>query len=346
MITSTSNRQLTLDGFHLPFGGKLDPENRWVKLSEVIPWDDFARIYLVVGAMLIKHKLNLSDEETVQQIQENPYLQFFVGRSSFTGEQPFAPSLFVEIRKRMGVDLFRDFVNVLLAQLGKPPVTPEKDHFGRILMEATICEQRIRYPTDLSLLNQAREISEKLIDGLHHLFCQDPANKGTRKPRTYRHRARKEYLKQAKNKKMIASIRRSAIRGQLQYLRRNFSHIEKLLDAVGCPPFPLEYKLQRHYWIIQLKGCIRPKRDTVRIGLSLCLNLMFVQGRKSTEFGAKNRVSRLPAGSLLSTGLAGMRLMRVRILRARWKGTGTALAVCRRLYSQTSFMVLVTTDTF
>ncbi|PIE55638.1 MAG: hypothetical protein CSA34_08305 [Desulfobulbus propionicus] len=46
----------------------------------------------------------------------------------------------------------------------------------------------------------------------------------------------------------------------------------------------------------------------MRIGLSLCLNLMFVQGRKSTEFGAKNRVSRLPVGSLLSTGLAGMRL--------------------------------------
>ncbi len=114
-------------------------------------------------------------------------------------------------------------------------------------MDATVCEQMICYPTDLSLLNQAREISEKLIDALHHIFCQDPVNKGTRKPRTYRNRARKEYLKYAKNKKMTASVRRSAIRSQLQYLRRNFSHIEKLLDAVGCPPFPLEYRLQRQY---------------------------------------------------------------------------------------------------
>jgi len=32
---------------------------------------------LVIGAMIIKHKLNLSDEETVMQIQENPYLQYF-----------------------------------------------------------------------------------------------------------------------------------------------------------------------------------------------------------------------------------------------------------------------------
>ncbi|PIE56970.1 MAG: hypothetical protein CSA34_01330 [Desulfobulbus propionicus] len=51
---------------------------------------------------------------------------------------------------------------------------------------------------------------------------------------------------------MTASVRPSALRFQLQYLRRNFSPIEKLLDAAGCPPLPLEYRLQRHYWIIQL----------------------------------------------------------------------------------------------
>ncbi len=290
MITCKSSRQLTLNGFHMPFGGKLNPENRWVKLSEIIPWDDFARIYyrrmssrtgrpckdarLVIGAMLIKHKLNLSNEETVQQIQENPYLQFFVGLSSFTGEQPFAPSLFVEIRKRMGVDVFRDFENVLLTQPGKPVVNPEKDHFGRILMDATVCEQMIRYPTDLSLQNQAREISVKLLDALHR---QDPANKDTRKPRTYRNRARKEYL------------------------RRNFSHIEKLLDAVGCPPFPLKYRLQRQYGIIQLlyhqqekmyKKKERHCEDRI-VSVSHPHVRPIVRGKagKSNEFGAKIRVT-------------------------------------------------------
>ncbi len=29
---------------------------------------------MVIGAVIIKHKLCLSDEETIQQIQENPYL--------------------------------------------------------------------------------------------------------------------------------------------------------------------------------------------------------------------------------------------------------------------------------
>ncbi len=49
----------------------------------------------------------------------------------------------------MGVDVFRDFENVLLAQLGKSVVKPKKDHFGKILMDATVCEQMIRYPRSL-----------------------------------------------------------------------------------------------------------------------------------------------------------------------------------------------------
>ncbi len=57
---------------------------------------------LVIGAVIIKHKLCLSDEETVQQIRENFYLQYFVGFAAYQDKQPFAPSLFVEVRRRMG----------------------------------------------------------------------------------------------------------------------------------------------------------------------------------------------------------------------------------------------------
>ena len=56
----------------------------------------------MIGAVIIKHKLCLSDEEAVQQIQENPYLQYFVGLPGYQMEAPFASSLFVEIRKRIG----------------------------------------------------------------------------------------------------------------------------------------------------------------------------------------------------------------------------------------------------
>nr|MDU9044565.1 hypothetical protein [Candidatus Electrothrix aestuarii] len=66
---------------------------------------------------------------------------------------------------------------------------------GKMLVDATVAEQAIRYPTDLSLLNEAREISEQLIDDLYKQSGYP------KKPRTYRRVARKNYLNLAKKKK-------------------------------------------------------------------------------------------------------------------------------------------------
>jgi IS5 family transposase len=109
MIRSHSHRQLSLAEFDWPCQTALDKTNRWVALSQCIPWDELAQGYcqslsthhgrpakdprLVIGAVIIKHKLCLSDEETVAQIQENPYLQYFVGLSGYQMQAPFAPSL-------------------------------------------------------------------------------------------------------------------------------------------------------------------------------------------------------------------------------------------------------------
>ena len=269
MIRYKNTRQLSLEGFSLPFGGKLNPENRWVKWSLSIPWDDLASGYyksmsatqgrpgkdarLVIGAVIIKHKLGLSDEETVLQIQENPYLQYFVGLSSYTDEPPFTASLFVEIRKRMGKKVFSSFEETILSsieskrsrQATKSPEADALENRGKLVVDATVAEQAIRYPTDISLLNEAREISEQLIDELYALSCL------TKKPRTYRQQARKRYLAIAKKRNPGIKLRRKGIREQLQYLRRNFRHIEMLLDMIGGRAFPLDHKRQRHYWIIQ-----------------------------------------------------------------------------------------------
>ncbi|MBN2704868.1 MAG: transposase [Deltaproteobacteria bacterium] len=97
--------QQSLPGLEKFDGFPLDMSNRWVELSKIIPWAEFAKAYdkspgvgrparaerLVVGAALIKHKLCLGDEETVSQIQENPYLQYFVGFNSL--QSPVCPLL-------------------------------------------------------------------------------------------------------------------------------------------------------------------------------------------------------------------------------------------------------------
>jgi hypothetical protein len=322
MIRYKSNRQLSLEGFHLPFGGELSPENRWVRWSQVIPWDELAVGYytamsselgrpckdarLVIGAVILKHKLNLSDEETVLQIQENPYLQYFVGFSRYKDEQPFAPSLFVEIRKRMGADVFACFERVILERIGmaknkagaEPGGDDPEEHpanRGKMLVEATVAEQAIRYPTDINLLNEAREISEQLIDELYGL------SELTRKPRTYRQKARRQYLGLAKKRKLSIKERRRGIREQLQYLKRNLGHIALLLDDVGSTPFPLSARRQRQYWIIQ---CVYEQQDgmyksrdrrcddrIVTISQPHVRPIVRGKASKSTEFGAKLSVS-------------------------------------------------------
>ncbi len=109
---------------------------------------------LVIGALIIKHKLTLSDEETVMQIQENPYLQYFVGFSSYKDEPPFASSLFVEIRKRMGEEVFASFEKVILEKIDKPAPTSSESvaNHGKLQVDATVAEQSVKYPTDISLL--------------------------------------------------------------------------------------------------------------------------------------------------------------------------------------------------
>jgi IS5 family transposase len=93
---------------------------------------------------------------------------------------------------------------------------------GKLLVDATCAPEDINYPTDLKLLNNAREKSEQIIDTLHKAMP-----KGTRKPRTYRQKARQAFLQVSKNRKVRQKTLRKAIKRQLGYLRRNLKHIGK-----------------------------------------------------------------------------------------------------------------------
>ena len=113
--------QLALEGFESPFSKTLNPRNRWVVLGNLIPWDEICSQFrrglgnpgagrkplnprIVIGSLIIKYMLNLDDRETVLQISENMYMQYFLGYSSFTDEEPFDASLFVDFRKMLGLD--------------------------------------------------------------------------------------------------------------------------------------------------------------------------------------------------------------------------------------------------
>lgn len=238
--------------FYLPFGGKLKKENRWVKLSEKVPWDIVEDCYsesmcssnmgapaissrIAYGALIIKERLGVTDEETVEQLCESPYLQYFAGLTEFLDGALFDPSMMVHFRSRFTQEHHRRINDAIIRQAtqsdhgedgddgGVPPASKRK-----LLIDATCTPADITYPTDLKLLNEAREKTERYIDAIHEHFKR-LGEQQEKKPRTYREKARKDYLNIAKLKKCSKRKRRAAIRKQLNYLGRNLGHIEAMV---------------------------------------------------------------------------------------------------------------------
>ncbi len=115
MICQKDPNQLKFEAFKTPFEIKMNRNNRWVILSEILPWEELISIYsksmsdfsrpsidarIAIGAMIIKTKLSLSDEETIEQIRENMYIQYFLGLEEYQEEPLLDPSLLVHIRER------------------------------------------------------------------------------------------------------------------------------------------------------------------------------------------------------------------------------------------------------
>lgn len=116
---------------------------------------------------------------------------------------------------------------------------------GKLKLDATVADQMIKYPTDLDLLNDSREESERIIDAL----CEKLEVK--KKPRTYRRKARQNYLCLAKKKKKSTKEIRKVIGKQLNYVSRNLKSIHALLDKFESIAFPLSNRDQQIFFVIQ-----------------------------------------------------------------------------------------------
>src|SRR5699024_7010455 len=247
-----NERQLIMpDEFFLPFGGRLNPDNRWVVMAQFIPWaeleDEYVQtlndlkqgnkaysVRMALGSLIIKERLGLSDMETVEQITENPYLQYFIGLSSFEDDAPFHSSTLTHFRKRLDASLINPVNEWTLeahtknehddpddddggtgSSQGSPSdsVSNDAPHQGQLMMDATCSPADIAYPTDLRLLNQAREKLEGMIDALH-----EPLKGRQRNPRTYRKKARKDYLAISKQRNPRRKKIRKAVGQQLNYV--------------------------------------------------------------------------------------------------------------------------------
>jgi hypothetical protein len=306
--------------FELPFGGKLSARNRWVIMANLIPWSEFEEEYaknfsekmgapalplrMALGALIIQEKLGISDQETVEQIRENPYLQYFIGLKSYQEDAPFEASTMVYFRKRLKGKVINKINREMVKREREVQEDKEKEgeekgeskHEGKLILDATCAPADIRYPTDLEILNQAREGTEKILDCLY----QEVKGKLIKKPRTYRKIARKNYLKVAKKRRVSHKERGKAIGQQLRYIKRNLDYIDQLIE-LGASLTCLSKRLYKLLLVIQevalqQQEMWEEKKQRVDhriVSLSQPHVRPIVRGKAGTptEFGAKLSVS-------------------------------------------------------
>jgi hypothetical protein len=263
MYEYNNQRSIFDDAKHF-MGADLSSNNRWVLLASLIPWEAIENNYadafsnkksgrpaksarMAFASELIKKKLKLSDEALVEMVTENPYLQFFLGMEKFSPEPPFDSSTLTYFRKRMSPEMISEVNEYAIAKKKTQKKEPPDDKGGggigsksekdvtdkevtndaTLILDATCAPQNIRFPTDVSLLNEAREKLEHLIDLIYAR-----SGKTFKKPRTYRNNAKKDFNSFARNRKPRKKIIRKTIKKQLGYLRRDIGHLEDMDQGV------------------------------------------------------------------------------------------------------------------
>jgi len=271
MIRYTSFKQLSIEEFKTPFEKEIDNNNRWVILANSLPWDELANIYhkamspakgapgkdarIVIGALIVKHKLGISGDETIQIIRENPYIQYFLGIKEFTNNPIFDSGLFPSILKRLGIDTFNQMQKEIIE---KALNIQFKSRRNGLFFATQPTGQLTSFTSNLKLLSEARIVCEEIIDTL----CKEFNHKAM--PANYRQKALNEYIAATDETSHTTKENKKAIGRQLIFLKRRIRSINKLLDTFtyklspdkltvikGAFPIPLNGSDLRRLWIIQ-----------------------------------------------------------------------------------------------
>ncbi|BAQ67134.1 transposase [Geminocystis sp. NIES-3709] len=117
MYQKSEQEKIRLENFLSPSGIELSSDNRWVVMAKLIPWAELEKensklfskkkdqlvkpFRMALGALILKKKMETTDKGIVALIQENPYLQYFIGLSEYTNIAPFKPSMIANFKQNI-----------------------------------------------------------------------------------------------------------------------------------------------------------------------------------------------------------------------------------------------------
>ena len=275
-----------------PFGGKLDKRKRWLRIAELVPWqnleDEYRKAFsdigrpakdaqLVIELLLLKHMMGLSDRELVAEVLENPYIQAFCGFRSMATEEVLDASTLAKIRGKLRVSSFRYMEWRTYEILIERRIIRARG----MLIDATVFPEAIKYPTNVGLLNDVREWLVKSIRKLGNAL-------GVKRVRTYKRKARQEYLKFAKKKTKKA---------MLQYVRCNLRQMWELVEKAGRrrkmvfraarERLRVAEEIFRQQWEMYRRKTHRLANRIVSLHRPYARPIKTGKQAKDTEFGAK-----------------------------------------------------------
>lgn len=267
MYKAVSSHQITFDDFNQSCGMQLDKRNGWCRLADAFDWAGAEALYakmfpsrkghpafplrMALGALVIQKRMRLSDRALVKAVAENPYYQYFIGMQAFSSKCPFTYSTLAVFRRRLTQEILMEVNELFLATAEPTPehgggkrkmkqeeptrgnetqdeATQDEANAGTAILDATCSPSNIRYPQDFSLLDEAREKLDLMIDGLHAAL-----DGGAHRPRTYRRVMRKAYLAVAKAKSRPAKKVRALIYKELCAVKRNLAFVDAYLARGG-----------------------------------------------------------------------------------------------------------------
>ena len=149
----------------------LSHEHPLYQLAEAIDWTrfdvEFGSLYaeevgrpglpmrLMVGLHYLKYLFDESDESVVEKYVENPYWQFFCGRTYFEHELPCHPTSLVKWRRRLGAAGVEKLLTETLSAAKREQALRDSE-IKRVNVDTTVQEKAVAFPTDARLYHKAR----------------------------------------------------------------------------------------------------------------------------------------------------------------------------------------------
>ena len=116
---------------------------------------------MIAGLLYLQHTFGCSDEDLIWTWVENPYWQHFCGEIYFQHQAPIDPSSMTRWRQRIGETGVERLLKETIEAAHRGNVVKVKS-FEKVIVDTTVMEKAVAYPTDSRLLERGRQYLVKL----------------------------------------------------------------------------------------------------------------------------------------------------------------------------------------